>query len=90
MDFILWLKEVNFEFDGYCTAEDVNMLHDVCWSGILSQGNNTEEYYCETSDAGKVHVNLRLKKDPIYLGKEIVITKGIEGQAGTVQIKDNY
>lgn len=75
MDFILWLKEVNFEFDGYCTAEDVNMLHDVCWSGILSQGNNTEEYYCETSDAGKVHVNLRLKKDPIYLGKEIVITK---------------
>ena len=28
--------------------------------------------------------------DNIRDGKEIVITKGTEGQAGTVEIKDNY
>ena len=76
MDFILWLKEVDFEFDGYCTAEDINTLHDVKWCGILEQ-ESPDEYYCQTPDAGKVHVNVTKggPKGPINIGEEIVITK---------------
>ena len=74
LDFILWLRSVNFEFGGYCVAEDINIIHNVKWSGVLEQVS-MDEYSCNTEEAGYVHVNIRSKKEPIKVGEQIVITK---------------
>lgn len=71
MDFILWLHDVNFEFDGYCESADLNELHSVNCSGVLQQAG-VNEYFCETEDEGRIHVFVKGKA---RLGAEIEITQ---------------
>ena len=71
MDFILWLHDVNFEFDGFCESADLNELHSVNCSGVLQQAG-VNEYFCETEDEGRIHVFVKGKA---RLGAEIEITQ---------------
>ena len=78
MDFIIWLREVNFEFDGYCLFEDANLPHVVDWKGVLKQAG-PREFYCDVEDVGPVRVLVDLNKlEKICaekVGKEISIKK---------------
>ena len=71
MDFILWLHDVNFEFDGFCESADLNELRSVNCSGVLQQAG-VNEYFCETEDEGRIHVFVKGKA---RLGAEIEITQ---------------
>ena len=71
LDFVLWLREVNLEFDGYCESEDMNELYAVKCRGLLQQAG-PNEYFCETEDHERIHV---LVKGKVILGAEIEITK---------------
>lgn len=73
MDFVLWLREVNFEFDGFCESEDLNKLHSVKCSGVLQQAG-INEYFCDTEDEGRIHVFVS-GKVKIKLGAEIEISQ---------------
>lgn len=70
MDFILWLYEVNFEFDGFCESADLNELVSKTYSGVLQQAG-LNEYFCETEE-GRIHVFVKGKA---RLGAEIEITQ---------------
>lgn len=81
MDFILWLYEVNFEFDGYCESVDLNELHFRTYSGVLQQAG-LNEYFCETEE-GRIHVFVTGKA---RLGAEIEITQ-VKHEA---KLRDKY
>lgn len=70
MDFILWLYEVNFEFDGFCESADLNELVSKTYTGVLQQAG-LNEYFCETEE-GRIHVFVKGKA---RLGAEIEITQ---------------
>lgn len=71
MDFILWLYEVGFEFDGFCESRDPNILESVQLTGILQQADG-DEYYCDT-DRGRIHVIV--PKGKVKVGAEINISQ---------------
>lgn len=71
MDFILWLYEERFEFDGFCESRDSNILESVQLTGILQQADS-DEYYCDT-DRGRIHVIV--PKGKVKVGAEINISQ---------------
>ena len=75
MDFILWLKRIDFKFAGVCVSADSNKIYEARCSGILEK-DNFDEYFCDTPEEGRIHVNMKsVRKEHIRLGSKILITK---------------
>ena len=89
MEFLLWLNEVKFKFQGYCMSEDINLGKEVNWKGILVQVSD-KEFYCETDKGERVRVYVNFQKKskngPDRVGTEITIKKA----TFETQMRDKY
>jgi len=64
LDLILYMREIECQFDGYCESFDIYKTENVNWEGVIKQPYKNE-YCCEVSDGIRVHLESDKNNPPI-------------------------